>query len=154
MSGPIYAGSFVDDVRFRAEQGDKEAQATLGYLYESGRGVAKDPEQARRWYERATQKSSSGVRQSPRRPSAVSSLSWERPYERPRRLVENYSKIRSGVAAYEKARTYKRRTQRLYSPLTVGGKILVSPITFTFKQSKKLIDSLARRAAIGGLAYY
>ncbi|MFP5350416.1 MAG: tetratricopeptide repeat protein [Gammaproteobacteria bacterium] len=36
-----------------AENGDAEAQYYLGYLYEKGRGVAKDPALMRKWYQRA-----------------------------------------------------------------------------------------------------
>jgi TPR repeat protein len=36
-----------------AEQGLAGSQTTLGMLYEEGRGVEKDPEEAKRWYEKA-----------------------------------------------------------------------------------------------------
>ncbi len=36
-----------------ARAGDAEAQATLGWIYETGRGVARDPARAALWYERA-----------------------------------------------------------------------------------------------------
>jgi uncharacterized protein len=38
-----------------AEQGDSNAQASLGALYEAGDGVAKDPDQARQWYEKSAE---------------------------------------------------------------------------------------------------
>ncbi|OAD21739.1 Sel1 domain-containing protein repeat-containing protein [Candidatus Thiomargarita nelsonii] len=39
--------------RLAAEQGLAGAQATLGNLYEQGRGVEKDLEEAKRWYAKA-----------------------------------------------------------------------------------------------------
>jgi TPR repeat protein len=36
-----------------AEQGLPEAQATLGWMYEHGRGVAKDEKKAAEWYRKA-----------------------------------------------------------------------------------------------------
>jgi TPR repeat protein len=37
----------------RAEQGDQNAAADLGYFYQAGIGTGRDPEQAVHWYERA-----------------------------------------------------------------------------------------------------
>ena len=39
--------------RPQAEQGNAHAQFTLGFLYETGRGVSQDHEKARHWYEKA-----------------------------------------------------------------------------------------------------
>lgn len=36
-----------------AEQGDSQAQVTLGVMYDYGQGVAKDPEEAMKWYIKA-----------------------------------------------------------------------------------------------------
>ena len=36
-----------------AEAGDSNAQLVVGYMYESGRGVEKDKNKAKMWYERS-----------------------------------------------------------------------------------------------------
>lgn len=43
----------VQALRASAEQGNAEAQFSLGLLYEHGRGVPKDKQEAVRWYRRA-----------------------------------------------------------------------------------------------------
>ena len=40
----------------KAEQGDAEAQFSLGYCYDDGRGVAKDKAKAVKWYRKAAEK--------------------------------------------------------------------------------------------------
>ena len=39
----------------KAEQGDADAQFNLGYLYESGRGVSQDYNEAAKWYRKAAE---------------------------------------------------------------------------------------------------
>lgn len=41
--------------RLAAEQNDPQAQFTLGYLYQDGRGVAKNGPEALKWYQRAAE---------------------------------------------------------------------------------------------------
>jgi hypothetical protein len=48
--------------RLAAEQGDPFAEASLGLLYQFGKGVKKDPVQALMWYEVALARSSGGDR--------------------------------------------------------------------------------------------
>ena len=38
----------------QAAQGDTEGQVKLGYSYDSGKGVAKNPDEAMKWYRKAT----------------------------------------------------------------------------------------------------
>ena len=40
----------LDDIRMRADQGNADAQAELGFRYANGRGVSRDPVQAMHWY--------------------------------------------------------------------------------------------------------
>jgi TPR repeat protein len=44
-----------------AEQGDPEAQRSLGQMYDSGRGVAKDDAQATMWYLKAAEQGNAGA---------------------------------------------------------------------------------------------
>jgi TPR repeat protein len=41
--------------RLAAEEGDAQAQTTLGYFYSSGRGVAKSDAEATKWFRRAAE---------------------------------------------------------------------------------------------------
>ena len=45
--------SAVEDLRKQAEKGDAEAQVSLAHLYERGRSMERNPEEAFRWYEQA-----------------------------------------------------------------------------------------------------
>ena len=45
----------IDALRARAEQGDAEAQLTLGFMYENGRGVPQDDAEAVRLYRLAAE---------------------------------------------------------------------------------------------------
>ncbi len=58
LSG-VPAGSTVATVAELARAGDAEAQATLGWIYETGRGVPRDPARAAKWYERAARQGNS-----------------------------------------------------------------------------------------------
>ena len=40
----------IEELRARAEQGDADAQSSLGLAYATGRGVAQDDAEAVRWY--------------------------------------------------------------------------------------------------------
>lgn len=44
-----------------AEGGDKDAQYQLGYMYQTGTGVAKDEREALRWYEMAAKQGHDGA---------------------------------------------------------------------------------------------
>ena len=54
---PVHAqdDAALAEVRARAEAGDAEAQAILGYLYDNGSGVAQDEAEAVRWYRTAAE---------------------------------------------------------------------------------------------------
>jgi tetratricopeptide (TPR) repeat protein len=52
-AGPTLAA--VEQWRQQAESGDLEAQWRLGSLYDSGRGVSRDGEEAKKWYRRAAE---------------------------------------------------------------------------------------------------
>ncbi len=41
------------EIKARAEEGDAEAQAYLGFMYELGRGATKDEAEAVRWFRKA-----------------------------------------------------------------------------------------------------
>ena len=45
--------NYLDQISAAAEQGDAQAQARLGVLYESGDGVSQDHGKARHWYTKA-----------------------------------------------------------------------------------------------------
>ena len=49
--------------RRAAERGVVDAQYNLGLMYESGRGVARNPREALRWYGRAAQAGDAGARE-------------------------------------------------------------------------------------------
>ena len=51
----------VDALRARAEQGDAGAQADLGLMYVSGRGVLQDFAEAVRWYRLAAEQGNVGA---------------------------------------------------------------------------------------------
>jgi len=55
-----YGGEFEDTLK-RAEQGDVEAQNSLGYMYCNGKGVPKDYKQAAYWYTKAAEQGSSNA---------------------------------------------------------------------------------------------
>ncbi len=190
--GNVYGG-FYDEVKLRAMQGDPEAQDILSYMYETGKGVPRDLNQARRWASLAerggigvaraspqrprTGISDYSVRASPRRP-IVNTVSYQqRPRLVPRRPANTTSqsavralprrpapgaglelaraglrgskieRIDRGIRAYQRGRKWHQRVAR-------GGKILVSPVTFTFKQSKRAVSKVARKAAFAGLLPY
>lgn len=189
--GKVYAG-FYDEVKLRAEQGDPEAQDVLSYMYESGKGVPKDLNQARRWASLAKrggigdskmspQRPRVGypnyaVRASPRRPM-VNTSSYQRPRMSPRR-PGSYSvqtELRAiprrptSSTAIELARVGYRgselgiveqgvrnyqRGKKWHQRMAKGSKILVSPVTFTFKQSRRVVTKAVRKATFGGMVLY
>ena len=51
----------VDALRARADRGDAGAQADLGLMYVSGRGVLQDFAEAVRWYRLATEQGNVGA---------------------------------------------------------------------------------------------
>jgi len=54
MIAPIVGPSMVTAALQKgAERGDAKAQCGLGLMYANGRGVAKDLDQARKWFEKA-----------------------------------------------------------------------------------------------------
>jgi TPR repeat protein len=54
QEAPVPANE-VAGIRAKAEQGDAPAQRTLGFMYEYGRGVAKDYVEAVKWYRKAAE---------------------------------------------------------------------------------------------------
>jgi tetratricopeptide (TPR) repeat protein len=52
--GAAVPGKFLE-YKARAEQGDAEAQFSLGFCYDDGRGVAKNYAQAVKWYRQAAE---------------------------------------------------------------------------------------------------
>jgi TPR repeat protein len=55
VCAPIASAANLDAIRQRAEQGDADAQETLGQFYSAGLGVAKDDAQAVVWFEKAAE---------------------------------------------------------------------------------------------------
>jgi TPR repeat protein len=51
----VDAAQDLNEVRKMAEQGDAEAQFTLGQMYDSGDGVAQNYKQAAAWYRKAAE---------------------------------------------------------------------------------------------------
>ena len=47
---PAFAQDYIDQLRLEAEQGDTNAQYTLGVRYDNGQGVPQDYSQAHIWY--------------------------------------------------------------------------------------------------------
>ena len=45
----------LEALRLRAEAGDAQAQMTMGYRYDTGTGVSKDPAEALKWYRLAAE---------------------------------------------------------------------------------------------------
>jgi len=45
----------LEELKRRADEGDGESQARLGFAYATGRGVDRDPTQALIWYEKAAE---------------------------------------------------------------------------------------------------
>jgi uncharacterized protein len=58
QSGPQSQADDISALRRAAEQGDAQSQYELGYRYYSGKGVAKDPEKAARWWRDAAEQGS------------------------------------------------------------------------------------------------
>ena len=46
----------ISEIQAAAEQGDRDAQFELGLIYQGGRGVPQDKEQAKQWFTQAAQK--------------------------------------------------------------------------------------------------
>lgn len=197
----IFVGSFCvasldagyyDETKRRAAEGDPEAQEILSYMYEAGKGVPRDLEQARRWAALAAAKGRSGSRLSPRRPQyevkhsaprmnprrpSMDTQSYQGVRMSPRRpvrviaqsgvrirsqrpsssLAGNYSRARE---AYGEIGTYQdgirdyERGMRWHRKLSRGGKLLISPVTFTLKQSKRAVSKVFRKAALGSTVLY
>jgi hypothetical protein len=229
----LFGNGFLDEIRLKAESGDREAQATLSYLYRSGKGVQKDRDEARKWSDlsyskgnaaaqsRPTQRASpsehrystlrsspsrsdtrsidSVRRMSPTRPAAGSNPGLRMDPSRPnggkyasnirvnprgpdgrsvvsssrvnprrpatsfrevrkrrpeRRLVERVSKansLRSDYRRLESDYQSYRLTRKSGNKLLKGGRLLFSPISFTFRQSKKAVSKVARKIAFGAM---
>ena len=191
FAGNLFAG-FYDEVKLRAEQGDPEAQDILSYMYQSGKGVPRDLERARRWSALAQRGGVRGIRLSPQRPQ--SGLMGHTVHSSPRRPNVNTSSfqsvralpIRPGSFAYvpelrasprrpsprssdtwshtnlreseleriEHGTRLYRREKKWHNRLAQVGKMLVSPVTFSFKQSKRVVSKAARKAAFGSVVLY
>lgn len=189
--GDAYAG-FYDEVKLRAEQGDPEAQDILSYMYQSGKGVPKDLDQARRWAALAKRGVGSGYRASPQRPQggatshalrssprrpSMNTAAYPSMRMAPRRPggFDSRSELRAsprrpspgmrvnvasvGVRGNEFGtiergiRDY-RRGKKWHQRMAKGGKLLVSPVTFTFKQSRRVFSKAVRKATFGSMVLY
>ena len=51
----IWADQLLIDTQQLAEQGDGEAQFSMGLRYDTGDGVERDPKQAVKWFSKATE---------------------------------------------------------------------------------------------------
>jgi len=80
------------------------------------------------------------VRARPRRPSPGSVI------ELARAGLRN-SEFDRSIRAYQRGKKWHQR-------LATGGKVLVSPVTFTFKQSRRAVSKVARKAAFASLLPY
>ncbi len=189
--GNLFAG-FYDEVKLRAEQGDPEAQDILSYMYQSGKGVPRDLERARRWSDLRQQGGVRGIRLSPQRPQSL--LMGQTVHSSPRRPNVNTSSFQSVRAPprrpgsladvpesratprrpsprssdtwsdtnlreseperIERGNRSYRRKKKWHNRLAQGGKLLASPVNFTFKQSKRVVSKAFRKAAFGSLVLY
>ena len=64
----------ADDIvalRAQAEQGDAEAQVSLGFMYGNGQGVVPDDKQADKWYNLAAANSKGETYEQAARPSSI-----------------------------------------------------------------------------------
>jgi TPR repeat protein len=52
---PVFAQTDYEATKARAEAGDAEAQTSLGVMYQNGRGVAQNYQEAVRWYRLAAE---------------------------------------------------------------------------------------------------
>ncbi len=157
------AGNYVAEMRERAHQGDREAQLVLAHLYEKGKGVKRDRTQARRWREASTRVVSRTGRYSPTRPEMdysarvrptrpMEPIRAERSYATRVNAVRSYPRrvdaARSYAATYESVRSTRRAFRGGRNPILVGGRIVLSPITFAVNQSRRVIMKAARKGAI------
>ena len=59
QSSPATATRSIATLKVKAESGDASAQWTLAFLYEAGRGVPQDYQQAAKWYRKLAEGGSS-----------------------------------------------------------------------------------------------
>ncbi len=99
------------------------------------------------------------IREHPRRPGGVAytpelraspRLTSQGSFaDRPRtnlRVIE-LERIERGVRSY-------RRAKKWHNRLAKGGKLLVSPLTFTFERSSRLVSKAFRKASFGSMVLY
>jgi TPR repeat protein len=51
----LFGSDDVSEIRIKAEQGNADAQAALGFIYQNGDGVPKDDSESVRWYRKAAE---------------------------------------------------------------------------------------------------
>jgi hypothetical protein len=195
-----FGGDYLDEMKRKASEGDRNAQATLAYLYRSGKGVPKNIEEARKWerssdrrrseperirasaYQRIGPQETSRSRMVPRRPESNSTfrqnptgygyypsnssvrLPPTRPSERsrnstltrpPQRPPANMRRERTTDYRYERLASnvedYRRLEGKSPNKLIKSGKIILSPISFILKKSKKAVTKVARKLAWGAV---
>lgn len=195
-----FGGDYLDEVKHKASQGDRNAQATLAYLYRSGKGVPKNLEEARKWERSSYQRSSepeqigtsahqrtvpqkpSRSRMIPRRPESNSTFRQSptgysyrpsnssvrmpptRPNVRsrnstlrrpPQRPPANIRREKTSENRYERLSSsvedYRRLNGKSPNRLIKSGRIILSPISFTLKKSKKVVTKVARKLAWGAV---
>lgn len=84
-----------------------------------------------------------GLRAPPRRPSSRTTLHARNGSSR----NSQYRTIERGIQRYDKSKKWSRRLSR-------GSRFLVSPVTFTFKQTKRAVTKVARKAAFASVVSY
>ena len=55
LASAVHAGDDLEALRKAAEQGDVDAQFSLGFMYADGEGVPEDDAEAVRWYQKAAE---------------------------------------------------------------------------------------------------
>jgi hypothetical protein len=195
-----FGGNYLEEIKRKASEGDRDARSTLAYLYRSGKGVPKDFEKAKKWEYQSHQDSSSSKRANPssyRRitpreillPSRLesnlrdsllredstplsnyyaSNASFRMPPTRPeeqlraptsrespqrpaKRTLDRAGRVNDSRHRYERltsdVESYRRFKKKPQNQLIKGGRIIISPITFTLKTSKKAVSKVARKMA-------
>ena len=199
-----FGGDYLEAIKRKASEGDRDARATLAYLYRSGKGVPRDFEKAKKWEYQSHQNSSSSNRANPssyrritpremlpprlppRRPESnlrdpllredstplsnhyPSNASVRMPPTRPGeqlraptsrespqrpvpRTLARAERVNDSRHRYERltsdVESYRRVEKKPQNQLITGGRIIISPITFTLKTSKKAVSKVARKMA-------
>ena len=136
----VLGNSFLEETQRKASQGDIEAQRTLAYLYESGKGVSRNDYEAGRWRAAVSNQEAKQVKTEPRRPVA----NYRSPALPPRPsegIQPRHPSNRVFVSEVVRQRTRKH-------PFVQTGNTLISPFKFVFKKSRRMLTKVAGRAAI------